>query len=1024
METRKASLTREWAALTDDHERELERAFSSFDQFQSGEPVDPLALVGAYRSGKTQLIYHLFNEAWDRGIPAFYVGDPGSMLEKFEASGETDLNEWIDAQIQAQLEAYENGSESEINWFPNIDSDSKRAFVEEHSDLVASSESPHTALFFDEVEQSYRAFIHATDKDDDNPLRKINDGLQDCIKVWSFGMISAFEFIGEADWGRMKEIRIPPLSVADVRSLLSERRPEATDLANTIWWLARGRTGIIIKLIDELPSNPDQDAIDWVRDLADADFKDTRLINNLWTELPHEEWDAAIRALLFQPSELESWRIQNEKALTAETCLTIAVNIFKEGYDFAETDADRDALAILERNAERVIHGLAVGSKQHFPQFGLQSTAEANAFLDLVSNITVSFEPAGEERRIAVDALDELKGQFNTDWVQRASNADKIDSSVETAAPQRVRDAFPPIAVNPERVCPTTSEELEPQMERGLTLQTETAANDSVSIHFCPSEETFQSELSELIKGYDITNPTILVVPADDEFDASLPEGAKVYQRHSLLRIADYQSNRFWSFVINLFGRLRSEGFSDPYRINSRIKSELLGAVSEREVRNTIETLYDQLQQVANDEIESFATEYRSTYSLSSTSALLWEEERLQGDSPYWSNGRFVESTIALSYLPVFGPQYESGRDYSRLHQQLSTAISDDLVSGGKNGFSFKEYFDDMFTQSGYSGSVTTERAHYREGDQPAPAVQQTQSALTSLAELNDVSSIVKKIDDHAVEVADGTVPVVGAAGLSKLGYSLFRALLVRGLTTGPDPAIDVAKRLENTITDLQSLKNTVDDHIEEVETLDDMVSSPESVPVGTWIDIKSNRLQQFRTNLKEIITGVTDLIDKCRADSTAAPIGYHYWFLLSIYKNDISDQLEDIQSDISQSSVNHLADAVQLFDQVYSTAAESEAVQMHFSSRESLLKRLEDYGNDVFNLEKELGATSLSIPEDREDLAELNSQAKEKRNHLSGLKNDLEEIERQSDALQDELEQTKAALDELLAPSEVALND
>ncbi|MFC6734760.1 hypothetical protein [Halolamina salina] len=1024
METRKASLDREWEALTSNHERELARAIDSFEQFQSGHTVDPLALVGAYRSGKTQLIYHLFNEAWNRGIPAFYVGDPGAMLSEFEASDESDLNEWIDSRIQAQLEAFENGAAPEIDWFPNVDSASKRDFVEAHADTVASGDTSRTALFFDEVEQSYRAFIQATDKDDDNPLRKINDGLQDTIKVWSFGMISAFEFIGEADWGRMKEIRIPPLSVADVRTLLAERRPDATDLANIIWWLSRGRTGIIIKLIEELPDNPEEEAGEWVRDLADANFKDTRLINNLWTELPHESWDDAITSLLFQPEGLESWRVQGEKALNSETCLTIAINIIKDEYEFEDTDTGRDALSILERNVERVVQGLAVGEDQQFPQFGLQDNAQADAFLDLISNMTVSFEPAGEERRMAIDALDELKGRFDTHWVQRASDADVVETSVATAAPVQIRDAFPPIAVNPERVSATPSDDLRPEMERGLTLQTAPTTNKTVSIQFCPTETTFRSELTELTNGFDITDPAILVVPADEEFDASLSEAAEVYQRHSLLQVREYQSNRFWSFVLNLFGRLRSEGFDDPYTVNNSIKSDLLGRISEREVRNTIETLYDQLEQVATEEADSFASDYQNTYSLSTKTTLLWEEERLQDDTPYWSNGRFVESTIAISYLPVFGPEYESGRNYSRLHNQLSNAISNDLVSGGANGFKFKEYFSDMFTQSGYSGNVTTERAHYREGGQIAPAVQQTQSALTALAELNDTSSIVSKIDNPDVDVADGNVPVVGVAGLSDLAYGLFRALLIRGLTTGSDPAIDVPQRLENITDNLRDQKETVEGYIEQVESLDERVTPPESVSVGTWIEITAARLEQYKTNLKEVINGVTDLIDKCQVDSTAAPIGYHYWFLLQIYLDDISDQIEDLQSEISRASVSDIDEAVQLFDQVYSRAEHSGTVSMHFSSRESLLKRLEDYGNDVFDLESHLGATSLSIPEDREDLSELNGSVETHKQYLTQLNNDLKMIEDESDVVAEELEQTKRALVDLLEPEEVTIND
>lgn len=1024
METRKASLEKEWEPLTATHERELSRAEESFDEFEVGEAVDPLALVGAYRSGKTQLIYHLFNQSWKRGIPAFYIGDPGSMLKQFGKSDVDDLNDWIEEQIAAQLAAYAGGDADEIEWFPNVNRESKREYIDQVADVVDEDDTPQTALFFDEVEQSYRAFIEAMDKDDDNPLRKINDGLQDSIKIWSFGMISAFEFIGEADWGRMKEIRIPPLEVHDVRNLLEERRPDATDLANTIWWLARGRTGIIIKLIDELPADPQADAIDWVEDLADADFRDTRLINNLWTELDREDWDAATTTVLFREDGFEPWMISGDKALTAEQAQEIAVNIIKEEFGFEQTDTQRDAIAILDRNIERVCYGLAIGEEELIPQYGFSDEREGHAFLNLVTNMAVSFEPASDARKIALEALEAGEGAFHTQWMYKASEKELTDQAVVTASPKYVHDAFPPIAVNPARVSESPQDELEEQMERGLTLHTRTPDNELVNVKFCPTKDTFRSELSELTNGYDISEPLVLVTPEELSIEGLVTDEVQTYQRHRLLNIEEYQSNRFWTFVVNLFGRLQSEGIGDAYKIDKQIKDELLGVVGEREVRNTIETLYDQLHQVANDEIRTFAAKYREAYSLANTDTLLWKEERVQGDRPYWSNGKFVESTIALSHLPVFGPEYESGRQYSNLHSYLETAISEDLVSGGQNGFAFTDYLDDLFTQSGYSGSVTTERKHYREGSGLAPAVKQTQGALTALANLTDVSSIIQAIDDPDVKVADGQVPVLGMSNLSHLTYGLLRALLICGLTTGSDPDIDVAARLKTVIADLKREKETVGEYIEDMEQLNETLSPPDCADVGSWIQIEANRLNQYESNLNSIINRAQDLKEKCEADSTAAPIGYHYWFLLKIYQEDISDKIDDLQSDVNQADVAEIEDAIALFEHVYDSAEESEAIGMHFSSREALLSRLKDYGNTVFALEEELGATSLSIPEDQEKLANLNEAVGTHTRDLSQLQQDLESIESQSKTIRSGVDDTKVKLRQLFERSEVVANE
>ncbi len=1026
LSTRKASLNREWRPLTDEHERQLERAEESFSAFANGEEVDPLALVGAYRSGKTQLIYHLFNESWEREVPAFYIGDPGEMLTQFTNSPETNLNAWVQSQIGAQLEAYAENNPSGVHWFPNVNAETEKEFIESHGNDLDLDGTIQTALFFDEVEQSYSDFMKAMDKDDDNPLRKLNDGLQDSIKVWSFGMISAFEFIGEADWGRMREIRIPPLEVADVRNLLKEQRPDATELANVIWWLARGRTGLIIKLIDGLPEEIETEAVEWLRELANANFRDTRLINKLWTDLDRDDWEPAIRAILFLEDGYDTWQVEQDQALTASQCQHITINILKEEFSFAETEDDQDALEILDRNVERVFSGLSVTEESFFPTFGLSDQDQADAFLSLVSDMTVSFEPASDARSTAIEALDHVEGVFHTNWIEQASDTDSIQQHVATVAPKIVKAAFPPIAVNPERVSDRSTDDLREAMEKGVTVESGTSANDVVTIRFCPTISSFESELNELVNSYDITDPTILVVPEEESFDRPFGPEVDAYTRHKLLKIESYQSNRFWTFIANLYGRLEEEGLSSPYLVNKTKKKELLANCQEREVRNTIETLYDQLRQIVIDQIETFEQNYRETYSLPNTNTLLWKEERLNGEKPYWSNGEFVESTIALSYLPLFGPEYEPTREYSKLYKRLEYAITNDLVAGNKGGFQFKSYFDDLFTQSGYSENVAAERNHYEVNGQLAPAVKQTRDALTALANLNDVSEIASKLDDPSIDLRSGQVPVASVSGLTHLGYGLIRALLISGLTTGDDSEIDVKSRLQNIISDIESEINTIEDYKDRVESRDSKLTPPDAADVGTWIDIKASRLDQYKTNLQQVREGVEDLIKKVEADSSAGPIAYHYWFLLDIYIDDISEQIDDLESKIIAANVDAITDAVRLFESVHATVAEEDFIELVFESREDLLHDLEQYGNRIFDLESHLGYTELSIPEDNDDLQSLNETVRGHRQHLSSLETNLNTLETKSEELEEELEQSQEVLMELLAGKETteAIND
>jgi hypothetical protein len=1027
MDTRKARLDQQWKPLTNEHEYQLGRILGdegTFTAFEEGETVDPLAIVGAYRSGKTQLLYHLFNEAWGRGIPAFYIGDPGSMLRDFQESGTDELDQWIEDRIKEQLTAYEEGDVDAVEWFPNVDSERKQSFVKQHEDLDTTDGTVKTALLFDEVEQSYRDFIQTMDKDDDNPLRKINDSLQDTVKVWSFGMISAFEFIGEADWGRMKEIRIPPVDVSDVRSILADSRPEVTDLANVIWWLARGRTGLIIKLIDDLPADIDQNATEWLKNQAEADFKDTRLVNNLWAELKHEKWDPAINALLFRRDGLPEWQIDDQAALTVGASVSAAVNIVKDEHDFADTDRGNDARSVLARNIERVFQALAVGEEPHFPRYGLSQPLQATGFLDLVENTVVSYEPASPTRRLVIDALNSAEGNFSTQWIQKVNEQGAVDTSVTTADPVKVRDAFPPIAVNPERVADAGSDDLCGKMDRGLEFKTGDEIDDTVIVQFCPTETTVDTQVSELVRGYDITNPTLIIAPEEEEFELELDEDASTYRRQNLLEVKHIQSNRLWSFVLNMYGRLESENFDDPYFIDDSVKSELLNKIEDREVRNTVETLYEQLNKVALDEAKEFVQQYRSTYSLSDSGTLLWNEERLSGSTPYWSNGQFDEATIALSYLPVFGPDYEPNQQYTKLHDHLHTAINDSLVSGGANGFGFTEYFDNIFSKTGYSKPVSTERSHYRLGGNIAPAVTQTEQTLTEFADILDASSVISELDDPDNDAAAGDISAISITGMQHLAYPFFRALLICGLTKGSNPALDVPARLRQVKKDLDTQLNNVRDYRESIESLNTKLEPPESVDVGTWIKIRSERLGQYEDNLENISKATDDLIQKCENDPSAGPIGYHYLFLLREYLDDISDQIHGFDSDVSAAEVTEISNARRLFDDVYEKASSSEVIAPYFKSNDDLCDSIESFGEEVFNLEAHYGATTISLPEDLDDLRSLDQTVGEYTDTIYRMRENFEKIEETAKDLEPRLEQCRRQITDLLQPEEVTSND
>jgi hypothetical protein len=372
----------------------------------------------------------------------------------------------------------------------------------------------------------------------------------------------------------------------------------------------------------------------------------------------------------------------------------------------------------------------------------------------------------------------------------------------------------------------------------------------------------------------------------------------------------------------------------------------------------------------------------------------------------------------------VFGPDYEPNQQYTKLHDHLQTAIKDSLVSGGANGFGFTEYFDNIFSKTGYSKRVSTERSHYRLGGNLAPAVTQTEQTLTEFADILDATSVISELDNPDNDAAAGDISAISITGMQHLTYPFFRALLICGLTKGSNPALDIPARLRQIKSDLKKQLTNIEEYRESIETLNTKLEPPESVDVGTWIDIRSDRLGQYEDNLENITKATDDLIQKCENDPSAGPIGYHYLFLLREYLDDISDQIHGFDSDVSAAEVTEISNARRLFDDVYEKASSSEVIALYFESGDDLCDSIETVGDEVFNLEGHYGATTISLPEDLDDLRALNETIGEYTDTLYQMREDLETIEETAEDLEPQLEQCRKQIAKLLQPAEVTSND
>ncbi|MFW5988094.1 MAG: hypothetical protein ACOCQA_01500, partial [bacterium] len=157
---------------------------------------DPMAIVGAYRSGKTQFMYEMFKYSWEMGIPALYIGDPSILTKSFEDSKYLSLIDWIkkwfEPKIKDELEAIIKKEIQDINFFPNVNNiEYMKNWLEKNVEIEKMENISKIVIFIDEVEQHYKSFLTTFDTDDDNPLRIINDDFPqnltlftDVLKVW------------------------------------------------------------------------------------------------------------------------------------------------------------------------------------------------------------------------------------------------------------------------------------------------------------------------------------------------------------------------------------------------------------------------------------------------------------------------------------------------------------------------------------------------------------------------------------------------------------------------------------------------------------------------------------------------------------------------------------------------------------------------------------------------------------------------------------------------------------------------
>ena len=262
----------QWIDLSEQHLAVRERLQRSLARFAQGEGAPVPSIVGAYGSGKSELMAWGFRHCWcELGVPAFVL-NAESLLKRLPSSmSPTQFSVEVAAYVQGQLALLDKQLEGTDPEGLHLATDmrpgeSALTYLRELFDdrtlspemIRALLQAGRGVLFIDEIEQQYSELLDRVEANDRAPLRemlqRLGNGQENYYVVLSFGLTSAYEAIGGADARRMDTLTLPIPEPAELGQFAN-----LDGYGNFIWWASRGRPGWAAKL-----------ANDWGNGIAEA----------------------------------------------------------------------------------------------------------------------------------------------------------------------------------------------------------------------------------------------------------------------------------------------------------------------------------------------------------------------------------------------------------------------------------------------------------------------------------------------------------------------------------------------------------------------------------------------------------------------------------------------------------------------------------------------------------------------------------------------------------------------------------
>lgn len=994
MKQRLASPEKPWADITPQHEslrKSVEGVIQSIDEHEPSEfDYDPLAVVGPYRAGKTQLLYHSFHCAWNNGTPALYT-DAQSIFDEFEASDANIISEWLSNRVTSQIESLLDGDSAD--WLPNWDSaELEEDFISDVGELE-SVDTSRVVLLVDEIEQAY-TYLRSNDLvDDENPLRVLLDDTQGVYQIWAFGLVSAYEFLGEADYARFEEVRLPLLTVDDVRQRLDDQ-DKTTEIANGIWWLARGRVGWINKLVEEAPAS-EEDLSDWISSLGTLNFDGLTPINKeVWTEstVDKNKWDQARRASLFLRGEYENWQVRGRsgESMTVSDAAGLSLDII---LNETSMSLSPDSKEIIERNLKRLCDALSPitesdSASRYLPANLITDRAQANGYLDLLEDLILSFEARGERRAKAIGAIEDIDNDvFRVGWTDRYHNYLADYDGAWSIKPSIVAEAYPAVGVDPTNLSESTRKRIEADITSGIQVEGKTSRlNCSCEVYFCPNESSLNTVIDLAESSKKLTTTYVIVTPGPPSDLGVDPQSIEAVDLKRLT-FHEESAERLWDFVVHLYHYVTVENnISLP--ITNRKISEIIDDEENREKRNTVQSLYEQVENIANTAQSEAFDDFVEYYSRDDNNHPIWGDNHLDDDAPPGMYGSGSSARQGLDYSLICSARGLSAEDeFAELPDVMLEGIDAGYIDVEGQKFGFENFLQYVFTDGLLSGPVQNVRELYiDESVGRDTAVDHLQDYLL---EMTEEENLLQRLTDMDSEVGDFDV-LSGTSFENQLAPQFLWGVFLDAVAQESGEQIadyvgEIISREQSLIDDLTQISNRITNRNSQLSSHDGM---------GRGVEIRSDTLSEYEEHIQLVLDLTEELSDRLDDEPRVSTIAVVYRAILDSYLHGFDEEVDFIKGTVYDSNLLELKKLEGQYNRFESNLKDLSKNTVYLQKSENEVEQiLRKVGNAVFDFQGPIGDESIA-PSDEESFEALVEWAEENSSRLSEYNDQMEKIE------------------------------